>query len=173
MEKETKDPLTEPVKQPRRNAPKRKGEVAEAAFLARATELGFEVAKPWGDSSRFDFILHSGQHCWRVQVKSVTSQLDEGYRVKATGHHATYTKEEIDFIVAYIVPEHIWYVIPIEALEGRARVWFFPHRRRGSRFEIYREAWCLMACPRDGECCPEILVRRGCVEGARKCRFGK
>jgi len=29
---------------------KRRGEVAEAAFLAKAASLGFGVAKPWGDS---------------------------------------------------------------------------------------------------------------------------
>jgi hypothetical protein len=28
------------------------GEVAESAFLHKALELGFRVAKPWGESSR-------------------------------------------------------------------------------------------------------------------------
>ena len=36
---------------------KRKGELSEAAFLLKAASLGFGVAKPWGDSERYDFIL--------------------------------------------------------------------------------------------------------------------
>src|SRR5712691_6414426 len=38
---------------------KRKGELSEAAFLLKAASLGFGVAKPWGDSERYDFILDS------------------------------------------------------------------------------------------------------------------
>ena len=38
---------------------KRKGELSEAAFLLKAAGLGFGVAKPWGDSERYDFILDS------------------------------------------------------------------------------------------------------------------
>ena len=36
---------------------KRRGELAELAFTLKATSLGFAVAKPYGDSERYDFIL--------------------------------------------------------------------------------------------------------------------
>ena len=39
---------------------KRRGEMAEAAFVAKAVSLGFGVAKPWGDSDPFDFIVAGG-----------------------------------------------------------------------------------------------------------------
>ena len=39
---------------------KARGEAAEAAFLAKAAGLGFGVARPWGDSERYDFIVDSG-----------------------------------------------------------------------------------------------------------------
>ena len=55
---------------------KRKGELSEAAFLLKATSLGFGVAKPWGDSERYDFILDSRERLWRVQVKSVGTLRD-------------------------------------------------------------------------------------------------
>jgi hypothetical protein len=42
------------------NNPKRRGEMGEAAFLAKASSLGFSVSKPWGDSDRYDFVLYSG-----------------------------------------------------------------------------------------------------------------
>jgi hypothetical protein len=46
------------------------GEAAEAAFLAKATSLGFGVAKTWGESERYDFMVDSGHKLWRIQVKS-------------------------------------------------------------------------------------------------------
>ncbi len=49
---------------------KRRGEMAEAAFLHKASRLGFGVAKPWGDSDPYDLIVDSGRRLWRVQVKS-------------------------------------------------------------------------------------------------------
>ena len=36
---------------------KRRGELAELAFLYKAASQGFGVAKPYGDSERYDFIL--------------------------------------------------------------------------------------------------------------------
>ena len=60
---------------------KRRGEAAEAAFLAKASGLGFGVAKPWGDSERYDFILDCGHGFWRVQVKSTERCAESRYRV--------------------------------------------------------------------------------------------
>src|SRR2546422_1097375 len=48
----------------RRN-PKRAGEISEAAFVVRAHSLGFLVAKPWGDSEKYDFVLDAGSKLWR------------------------------------------------------------------------------------------------------------
>ena len=98
--------------------PKALGEAAEAAFLAKVTSLGFGVSKTWGDSERYDFILDSGKRLWRVQVKSSRHFDGSRYIVKLKGA-AAYTAEEIDFIVAYIVPENLWYVIPLPHSEAR------------------------------------------------------
>jgi len=152
---------------PHRRTAKRRGEIAEAAFLSKATCLGFEVAKPWGDSAPFDFIIHTGPKSWRVQVKSAYKMRNRRYTVKASGDNVTYTSDNIDFLVTYIVNENAWYVIPIAAVGGRAGLWFYPHEGSKSRFEPYREAWCLMACERDGNCNPEIIVRDNCVARAR------
>jgi hypothetical protein len=40
----------------RRN-PKRLGEVSQAAFLLKAGMMGFNMAVPWGDSERYDFVV--------------------------------------------------------------------------------------------------------------------
>jgi PD-(D/E)XK nuclease superfamily protein len=126
---------------------KRRGEAAEAAFLARATHLGFSVLIPWGDSNRYDSVVELDRGFLRVQVKSATLYAENRYRVKTTGANGdVYTSKEIDLFVGYIVPENIWYIIPIQAIGQRKGIRFYPHTRRQSRaiFEKYREAWCLL-----------------------------
>jgi hypothetical protein len=88
-------------------SPKAMGDLAELAFSHKAASLGFGVAKPHGDNERF----------WRVQVKSTYSSRGPGYR--ALGHRGNrkpYKANEIDFLVAYIAPIDVWYVIPVDAL---------------------------------------------------------
>jgi hypothetical protein len=56
-----------------------------------------------------------------------------------------YTAEEVDVVVAYLVPEDAWYVIPIEVFAGIKGVKLFPaSRRRRSKHEKFREAWGVM-----------------------------
>ena len=128
---------------------KRRGEAAEAAFLARATSLGFAVCIPWGDSERYDSVVTLGQSFLRVQIKSAACYANTRYRIRTTGSSYTiYTPAEIDFLVAYLVPEDLWYIIPASAIGHRKGIRFYPHTRHPSRahFERYREAWCLLAC---------------------------
>ncbi len=97
---------------------KRLGEVAEAAFLARASDLGFGVAKPWGDSDPYDFIVETGGRLWKVQVKSAHP---------------------------YVVPENAWYVFPVKVVRLlRSLKLFTGSRKRRSKFEKYREAWWIL-----------------------------
>ncbi len=124
---------------------KQRGEVAESIFMTKALTKGFGVAKPWGDSERYDFILDSGTRLWRVQVKSTYKASQSGaYRVHVCGavRERAYTKEEIDVLVAYAEPEDVWYVVPVAALGKGIDIALFPNRhRRASPFEQYREAW--------------------------------
>jgi len=57
--------------------------------------------------------------------------------------HTPYSANEIDFLVAYIHPENIWYVFPASFIEGRHSICVWPGSKR-SRFERYREAWNLL-----------------------------
>jgi hypothetical protein len=127
---------------------KEKGELAELAFLHKAASLGFGVARPHGDSERYDFILDSGERFWRVQVKSIFGLVQGMYRMRCThGDKVPYTAKEIDFLVAYIASENVWYVIPVDCVPASAVLAFYPSgRERGSgRLEAFREAWHLMA----------------------------
>lgn len=132
---------------------KRRGEVAEAAFLHKAAALGFSVAKPWGESDRYDFIVETGGRFWRVQVKSAHSSAINGYSFHACGrvHSRRYTPADIDFIIGYVVPDNVWYVIPIAEFTDKTTVKVFPSsKRRMSRFEKYRDAWDYLRNPQSG-----------------------
>jgi hypothetical protein len=93
-------------------SPKQLGEIAEAEFIAKAIGLGFVVAKPWGDSEPYDFIVNARWNFWRVQVKSAHRIGEDGtYSFRPHDHaQRSYTAEEIDALVAYAKPEKAWYV---------------------------------------------------------------
>jgi hypothetical protein len=136
---------------PQKGTDKQRGELAEMGFLFKASGLGFGVARPWGDSERYDFILDSGERFWRVQVKSTYVARAHSYTVHASGYtggkRKAYTSKQIDVLVAYIVAENIWYVIPVAAFVPRKQLQFYPSgckTKNGGRFEQYREAWDLM-----------------------------
>ena len=88
----------------------------------------------------------------RVQVKA-TTQLQCGlYRVNAhrriNGRAVPYKLSEIDFFVAYIIPEDSWYIFPLPHILGLTSLSLNPKRRR-KRHENdpYREAWHLLHQP--------------------------
>jgi hypothetical protein len=133
---------------------KRTGEFSEAAFLLKATGLGFAVTKPWGDSERYDFILDAGPRLWRVQVKGTASLRAGGYDVQSTygiygnreqgKRKACYTAADIDVLVAYIITRDAWYIIPVAVLAPGQCLRFYPDDGcPRARFEHYREAWHL------------------------------
>lgn len=97
---------------------KRSGEAVEAAFLCKVCSLRIPVCKPWGDSERYDFVVDWGKGFWRVQVKGGSYYERSKYQVGAGGKGRPFTKEDMDFVVVHIVPEDLWYIVPIEVAEG-------------------------------------------------------
>jgi len=130
--------------------PKRRGEEGELAFMRRAIAEGFAIAKPWGDSERYDFILDNGARLWRVQVRSTDYEVHHGFSVHASIRinqtSVRLTARDVDVIAAYLVPKDLWYIVPIEACTC-LNLWFYPGKSpKGSKFEKFREAWdCLRA----------------------------
>lgn len=123
---------------------KRRGELAELAFLYKAASLGYAVSKPYGDSLPYDFLLDCAGRLVRVQVKSVASSYRGLYRISSGSgnHHKTpYSPGDIDILAAYVVPHDAWYLIPIRALAGVLTIALCPHRPSRRRFEPFREAW--------------------------------
>jgi hypothetical protein len=116
------------VRKPRRNS-KRRWELVEAAFLLKAQSMGFRVARPWGDSDRYDFILDSGGRLWRVQLKSTEVLHSRGYEVQSIygvygRGKSEYTADDIDVLLVRIGPIDACYVRPIAALAKNLQ--FYP-----------------------------------------------
>src|SRR5438046_5733933 len=101
----------------RRN-PKRAGEISEAAFVLRAHSLGFLVAKPWGDSEKYDFVLDAGSKLWRVQPKSTAGVQARGYENQPiySGYRrgeGGYKAGEIDAVGGANKPWGVWGLIAV------------------------------------------------------------
>jgi hypothetical protein len=168
---------------------KRRGEVAEAAFLHKAASLGFSVSKPWGESP-FDSFPLRGQslRAGSIRLLPASRSVPQGrlhstpfrFAVSPSGQAPfdsfplrgqslragsirllpvsrsvpqgrltrRYTAKDIDFIVGYVVPDDVWYIIPIAEFADKTTVKVFPSsRRRMSRFEMYRDAWDYLRDP--------------------------
>jgi hypothetical protein len=157
---------------------KRRGEISELAFALAAARHGFGIAKPFGDSERYDIILDPAhlnpviptgaqrqQAQWRdllflsvrprlirVQVKSSTQLVDGLYRINAgrrlNGLVVPYTLAEIDFMVAYIIPEDSWFILPLPHILGQITLLFRPKRSRiPGVYDDYRQAWHHLTAP--------------------------
>jgi hypothetical protein len=124
---------------------KRRGEAVEAVFLGKASLLGFIVAKPWGESHRYDLVVDSGR-LLRIQVKCTTYSRRSRYCLSLKNNGLVYTAADIDFLVVYILPKDIWYLLPVEMVAGKSGLELAPGIA-ASMYEPYREAWCLLACP--------------------------
>ena len=121
--------------------------MAELAFIYRAASLGLITMKPHGDSAPYDVVVDNGRRLLRVQVKSVSQRHRDSYEVNAGRGRfikRAYTSAEIDFLAAWIVPEDIWFIIPVRALARRKTL----RLSRNGHFPRYREAWHLLSVQR-------------------------
>jgi hypothetical protein len=152
------------------NNPKRTGEHSEIAFLYRSDQRRFAISKPFGDSERYDFILDNRPRpkvkLFRIQVKCTECLRAGAYETRATytvgKGRAVYTKRDIDFIAAHVVPLDIWYIIPVEVCTPQPMLRFYPHRKaKKMRLEKYREAWHLLDPPLPN---PPTITIQACID---------
>jgi hypothetical protein len=136
---------------PRFTSAKKQGEWAEQAFILEALGRDFTVLRPLGDDASYDVATGSPKRrrMVSVQVKSVSVAEPGGaYAVncsRGSSQKTAYTPKEVDFVAVYVIPEDVWYLIPVKALRRRKRIRVCPSEpERMPRFEPYREAWFLL-----------------------------
>jgi len=122
---------------------KQLGEWAELCFMARATERGLSVSRPYGDSASYDVgVEHNGRFL-RVQVKSTTFRRKGSYTANIIGpQRQRYAPGKLDFFAVYLVPIDLWYLIPFEVVQTNLSLNLTP--RKGHKFSQYMEAWNLL-----------------------------
>ena len=135
---------------------KQVGELAEARFLAKATALGFKVAKPFGDSGAYDLIVEGGGRLVRVEVKSACAARETGNGYTVSTYYQPlkrgYSLAEADFLAVHVPPVDAWYIIPVERLHNVKSMRVYPDRATTrSRWEVFREAWELMETEKTGQ----------------------
>lgn len=136
--------------------PKLRGEWAELRFMVKAAEHGLQVTKPWGETSRYDFVVEHAGNFVRVQVKSTMFKDRGGYSCTVRGSRGPYKDNAFDFVAAYLIPEDTWYLIPAEKIRGQGSVALYP-KLKASKYDRYKEAWELLRKE-------EKLELQGCVE---------
>jgi hypothetical protein len=125
----------------------RRGEWVELLFMTVASGLGFNVAKPWGQISRYDVVLELNGRFLRVQVKSTEMWLGTCYLCQLHRHgQPNYTPKQVDYFAIYVFPEDIWYIFPAKALAHKRTIALTPHLK-GHKYERYMENWWLLARP--------------------------
>jgi hypothetical protein len=124
---------------------KQQGDTTELRFMLLNHELGYTVSKPFGDNAKYDLIVDTGKELQRVQVKSTrrkekSSGMDCYNCLVCSGADSKqqYSKEDIDYIAIYVIPEDAWYKIPISEVKGKT-VKLYPHRQsQRNTYEKYR-----------------------------------
>lgn len=123
--------------------PKVRGEWVELKFMVRAIELMLHLSKPWGEVVSYDFVVEFAQRFVRVQVKSTMFKDRGGYSCTVRGSNGPYEGDPFDFLVAYIIQEDLWYIIPAKLVVGQGSIALYP-KLKNSKYEPYREAWHLL-----------------------------
>ena len=124
-----------------------RGEWSEMRFMARATEEGFRVSKPFGGSSRYDFALEKKGRFLRIQVKSTISRSNDGYlcHIQPDSKASTrYTSDQVDFFAAYVIPEDVWYILPAKIITILRSNFLLAPRNSRQKYAAYKEAWHLL-----------------------------
>jgi len=111
---------------------KQKGLVTELQCITYFYQLGYLVSIPYGENSRYDFIVDIGSKLLKVQCKSSTLK-EEGvieFSCRSTRVNATenisrrYTKDEIDCFCTFY--EGKCYLVPVEECSTSKKLRFIP-----------------------------------------------
>ena len=112
--------------------------------MTNAAERGFNVSRPWGESTRYDVTLEREGRFLRVQVKCSSNWIGWGYVCPLHGFgHRLYKSDEVDYFAIFVVPDEVWYIFPMKRVLGMRAVVVAPHRK-DHKYDRYREAWWIL-----------------------------
>jgi hypothetical protein len=139
---------------------KDRGAWAELCFAARAMEEALRPARPTGEPSGYDFLVHhKSTRIFRVQVKSTIYKMGRCYHCTIRTRNHVYKKGSFDFVAGYVIPEDVWYILPEKLIRGMSTVGLYP-AMPGAKYDAYKEAWHLLR----GESPGKVKSIQACAE---------
>lgn len=124
---------------------KQKGNLTELQCIAACYELGYSVSIPYGENSRYDFILDVCGKLLKIQVKTCRHKKGASNPVDCISFscrstnvntkmtkYSRYTKEEIDYFATYW--NNCCYLIPIEECSVEKTLWFNPPQNSQKKY---------------------------------------
>lgn len=118
------------------------GSVSEAAILYSLVRAGFNVLKPWSNSSRFDFAIELDGQFWRIQCKTGTLTNNiicfRPFSTSTNGKRKGY-RHEADFFFIYCKENGKIYFIDVANCASSRKVKFYlnPKSKQAKKAESY------------------------------------
>lgn len=117
------------------------GHIAELRFQVKASEMGYTVLIPNGDSEPYDVVLQKDDRFIKIQVKHTTNRSTgaTSYRTKLEKgkSRVSYAEGDFDVLAVYAAPLQTWYNIPFKDIHTREVI------VGGTSTEKYKENWDL------------------------------
>lgn len=128
---------------------KQKGDIAEHRTLYELLKRGYNVFKPVGDRLPYDLLMETENGFQRIQIKLAWPH-DKGFVVDFRRHqtnrkeykHTKYTKEDFDYLIAWMKEPDTFFVFPVSFVETCSSVKMLGPKSNKS--DDYREAWHLI-----------------------------
>lgn len=106
---------------------KHEGSLVELQCITYLFSLGYDISIPFGDNSRYDFVIDINNKLYRVQCKKSHLEEEGVYKfnccnvgANASGYYKkVYTEEQIDFYSTFV--EGKCYLVPIQETSKRSK----------------------------------------------------
>lgn len=125
---------------------KRNGSMSEWNFCIACARQDINLYRATTEHTCSDFISEYEKTLKRVQVRSCSYEEESknSYKFSACvgGSKTKLTDTEVDFIAAHIVSHDLWYIIPINEIEGKS--FRLSPGSTVSIYEKYRQRWDLL-----------------------------
>ncbi len=94
------------------------GQITETRFIFEATRSGHVVSQPFGDNSKYDFILDMNDELYKVQCKTLRKTKGvykiQCYSITSSGNHGY--NGSVDYIFAYCAEDDVSVMIPMSEI---------------------------------------------------------
>lgn len=122
------------------NEQQQKGILTELRCAEKFLELGFSVSFPYGNADRYDMLVDTGNHIFRIQVKTANLNENGSYTVStitsvattATRYKKHYDETQIDFLVT-IIDDKLVFMTPQFVQKSCSRVFRVELPKYGSK----------------------------------------